>query len=152
MRTSEEIVVEQIAQSAMPLVARIDRLATEWLAKRLAVHGISMSEFRIVGMLLGEGKGLTQTELAKRLRIENSSLSVAITKMEAKGVVVRDPDPVDSRVKRIRCSDISQFDEIFLLLATLDQIAMAGLIQAERETLSSALQKIGRNLSKEIGD
>jgi DNA-binding MarR family transcriptional regulator len=137
----EDALIEQVRESVMPLVARVDRVASDWLARQLAELGVSMSDFRLIGALLGEKEGVPQNVLAKRLRIEPATLSVALGKLEAKGVVTRYQDLQDTRIRRVMCSKRgSRFGEIKVLLEKLERTALQGLapdrVHAAREVLA----------------
>jgi DNA-binding MarR family transcriptional regulator len=144
----EEALLEQVRESMMPILRRADRAASDWLADRLAELGVSMAEFRLVGALLGESEGIPQNVLAKRLGIEAATLSVVLAKLEAKGVVIRTPDPVDTRIRRVTTSRRgSRFGEIKVLLEMLERFALAGLDPADVDTAKRVLLTVEKNLA-----
>lgn len=55
--------------------------------------------------LLSESEGLSQQEIALQMDIRPQSVSEAITSLEARGYVIRKPDPEDKRVARILITD-----------------------------------------------
>jgi DNA-binding MarR family transcriptional regulator len=143
----EEALIEQVRDSVMPLVARVDRVANDWLGRQLSELGVSISDFRLIGALLGEKEGLPQNILAKRLRIEPATLSVALAKLEAKGVVVRYPDAQDSRIRRVMCSKRgARFGEIKVLLERLERSALEGLDTTAIVAARDVLAKMEKNL------
>jgi len=143
----EDALIEQVRESVMPMVARVDRVASEWLARQLAELGVSMSDFRLIGALLGEKEGVPQNVLAKRLRIEPATLSVALGKLEAKGVVTRYQDQQDTRIRRVMCSKRgSRFGEIKVLLETLERAALEGLAAERVNVAREVLTRMENNL------
>ena len=143
----EQALLEQVRDSVMPLVSRVDRVASDWLSRRLAELGVSMADFRIIGALLGESEGMPQNVLAKRLRIEPATLSAALAKLEAKGVVTRQQDLEDTRIRRVMCSRRgSRFGEIKVLLELLERSALTGLEPEAVEAARRVLAKMERNL------
>jgi DNA-binding MarR family transcriptional regulator len=144
----EDALLEQVGQSMMPIVARVDRIAADWLSRQLADLGVSMAEFRLIGALLGESEGIPQNVLAKRLGIEAATLSVALAKLETKGVVTRYQDPADTRIRRVCCSRRgSRFGEIKVLLELLERSALAGLDPADVDIAKQVLHKVENNLT-----
>ncbi len=150
MTTQEQkSLVEQISSAMMPTVSRIDRIAMGWLGRHLGALGISIAEFRIVGALLGESEGLPQNVLAARLKVEAATLSVALTKLEAKGLVKRFPDPRDSRVRRVRpARQIPHLGEVQGLLEQLEAAALAGLPRQDVDTAQRVLKAVEQNLTR----
>jgi len=59
-------------------ISKIQRLSSAKLEDSLKEHDLSLSEFRIVGLLLGEERGYSQKDLANLLGITSASLSVSI--------------------------------------------------------------------------
>ena len=64
-------------------------------------HPISMSQAFALHEL-DTGTGLSQQELAERLRLEKSSVSRMAAEMERKGLLVRERDPDNHRQYRLR--------------------------------------------------
>jgi DNA-binding MarR family transcriptional regulator len=64
-------------------------------------HTISMSQAFALHEL-DTGAGLSQQELAERLRLEKSSVSRMAAEMERKGLLVRERDPDNHRQYRLR--------------------------------------------------
>lgn len=102
--SSQKNAMAELDKLLLPRISRAERLIARALAQRLVRHGLSPAQFRIVGALLGEDAGLTQTDLADRLGVSLPTLSVALAKLEAAGAVARVPDPADARAKRVRAT------------------------------------------------
>ena len=64
-------------------------------------HPVSMSQAFALHEL-DTGTGLSQQELAERLRLEKSSVSRMAAEMERKGLLVRERDPDNHRQYRLR--------------------------------------------------
>ncbi|MCE9580346.1 MAG: MarR family transcriptional regulator [Deltaproteobacteria bacterium] len=136
-----------LARWLLPAVARLDRLASRALEEGLAAHGITLPQFRIVGALLGETTGLTQRELAARIRVEAPTLSVAVAKLEAAGVVERAADPTDGRAWRVRlASKGDRIAPVIETLRTLEQRATAGISAEDLVATRRVLDRVVHNL------
>jgi DNA-binding MarR family transcriptional regulator len=70
------------------------------LEKQLAKLGVQVAEHEVL-MNLSKVPGSTQQEIAKYCFSAKSGISMLITKLENDGLVVRRPDAVDARVKRV---------------------------------------------------
>jgi DNA-binding MarR family transcriptional regulator len=137
---------------AMPAVARLDRVGFEWLEKRLAKHDLSLPEFRLVGVLLGEEEGLSQRELARRLGVKPPTVSLMLPRLEKAGVVERKVDPTDSRAYLV-CLRQGGADlgAIMELVSELDAIAFRGLTAREKETLRTLLDAAAKRVTAHAG-
>lgn len=67
--------------------------------------------------LARHGDGITQTELAERMRLDTSSLVRLLDILEANGQIERRPDPGDRRAKRILLTGSGR-----LAFRTLEQV------------------------------
>jgi DNA-binding MarR family transcriptional regulator len=81
--------------------------------------------------------------LAEHLKCEPSNITGLVDRMEARGLVTREPDPEDRRVKRITATDLGRasFDAVWGGL-TFAAEPLAGLSGDERETLRDLLRRI----------
>ena len=118
------------------------------LKRRLERMGITFAEFHIVGVLLRHPEGLPQKKIADLLEQTPATLSVALEKLEKKGVVRRDSDSEDSRVKTVRVNldALDQGDEIHQILESLEAGALEGIPAGERKALLQGLKRMTRNL------
>ena len=132
----------------VPGISKVQRLLTPLLEKALIKPGISLAEFRIVGMLMGEEAGLSQKQLAEKLGISSASLSVSIGKLEKKNWIVRINDGQDQRIKRIALAPNANFADINDLIMTLESRATAGISAKDLQTTRGVLEKMAQNISQ----
>jgi DNA-binding MarR family transcriptional regulator len=78
------------------LVNLAGRLLGRALDRRLAAHGVSLGQFPLL-LVLWEEEGLTQSEIARRLDIEQPTVANTLKRMERDGLVAAAPDPRHSR-------------------------------------------------------
>ena len=93
--------------------------------------------------------GLSPGEIARRLGIATPTVTRAATRMEATGLLRREPHPSDRRLVRLRLTDRGRELEKIIDEQTnqLTERALATLGAAERDSLVRALHEIRRNLS-----
>ncbi|MGE0243721.1 MAG: MarR family winged helix-turn-helix transcriptional regulator [Nitrososphaeraceae archaeon] len=63
--------------------------------------GISFGQWKVIAMLVNYNNGLSQKEIAEKLRLEGPTLIPIIDKLEKDGLVVRQTDPNDRRNNRL---------------------------------------------------
>lgn len=87
----------------------LDRVQSRTRAELYALfarHGVEMTPERwIVLVRLWEHDGLTQRELGERTFRDEPTVSRILAGMQAKGWVVRRPDPEDGRTRRVHLTE-----------------------------------------------
>lgn len=107
-------------ESIISVVGRASRLLSRELQAQLEPMGIGLAEFRIVGLLRGEARGLSQNQLAELLGVTPPTLTVALQKLELKRVIERTTDPDDLRRKRVSLCDDTDLSQVEEMLAKLE--------------------------------
>lgn len=90
-----------VARTASPLAAQMARLFAKALAEAVAPLGLAPAQYMVLRELW-KSDGLTQSELARRLEVEQATMANTLKRMARDGLVLRDPHPDDSRAHRIR--------------------------------------------------
>jgi DNA-binding MarR family transcriptional regulator len=129
--------------------SQLSRLAAKILEKNLAPLGITFQEFRIAGLLISDDN-ITQKDLAEKLSVRPATLSVAISKLESRGIVERVPSDSDKRVNYLRLvpDNNNNFAEMHLLLNNLENEICSGISAKELQTTKKVLGLIADNLIK----
>jgi DNA-binding MarR family transcriptional regulator len=119
-------------------------------ATAFAQHGVHEGQQYVLRCLWRED-GLSPGEVARRLGLATPTVTRAATRMEATGLLRREPHPSDRRLVRLRLTDRGRELEKVIDEQTnrLTERALATLSAAERESLVRALHEIRRNLSAE---
>ena len=117
-------------------------------AVAFAQHGVHEGQQYVLRCLWRED-GLSPGEVARRLGLATPTVTRAATRMEATGLLRREPHPSDRRLVRLRLTDRGRELEKVIDEQTnqLTERALATLGAAERESLVRALHEIRRNLS-----
>jgi MarR family transcriptional regulator for hemolysin len=84
------------------LIHDVSRLRRTVVDKALRPMGITRSQWWVLANLSRHnGQGMMQTELAKVMDVGKVTLGGLIDRLEAGGLVKRQPDPTDRRAKRV---------------------------------------------------
>jgi DNA-binding MarR family transcriptional regulator len=131
----------------LPTISKVQRLLSVCLESGVKNHDLTLAEFRIVGLLMGEEKGYSQKQLAQKLDISAPSLSVSIASLEKKQWVQRISDEFDLRIKRIRVSPNANFAAIAELITSLESQSTKGISQKDLKTTQTVLNKLIDNIN-----
>ena len=112
-----------------------------------ARHGVHEGQQYVLRCLWRED-GLSPGEVARRLGLATPTVTRATGRMEATGLLRREPHPDDRRMVRLRLTDRGRALEKVIdeELYQLTERALASLTEAERDALTRALEQIRRNL------
>ncbi|QIS09655.1 MarR family winged helix-turn-helix transcriptional regulator [Nocardia arthritidis] len=113
-----------------------------------ARHGVHEGQQFILRRLWAED-GQTPGELARALELSTPTVTRAAIRMEAAGLLSRQPHPTDRRLVVLRLTERGAALErdIGMEMRRLDERALAGLDDAERAALMRALEQLRRNLA-----
>lgn len=106
-------------------------------------HGLSRPDY-VVMYSLGLQDGLTAQEVSQSFRFPKNTLSRAIHKLVAKGLVRRTPDRADKRsfILNLTPRGRALLDRTLPLFVELQERMLAALSESERQSLSVLLAKI----------
>lgn len=119
----------------------LERRAQESIANT----GLGQTDFAILEALLHKG-ALPVNALGRKVLLTSGSITSAVDRLEARGLVARSDDPSDRRVRRVALTAAGRrviapaFDRH---AAELDEVVSV-LTRAERTTLVDLLRKLGR--------
>ena len=111
-------------------------------------HGVHEGQ-QFVLRCLWQEDGLPPGEIARRLGLATPTVTRAATRMEAAGLLRREPHPDDRRLVRLVLTERGRSLEDVIAAETdkLTERALATFGPAEREAVISALGAIRRNLT-----
>src|SRR5205807_9747895 len=111
-------------------------------------HGVHEGQQFILRQLWAED-GQTPGEVARRLGLATPTVTRAATRMEASGLLRREPHPTDRRLVRLVLTAKGRAleDAIGREMRQLNDRALAGLTRTQRTTLMHALESIQKNLA-----
>jgi len=125
------------------LLAVNARMLQRVMTARLAATGVMHAHWSIM-LALWAGDGITQKQLSARVAIEGPTLTRALERMEAEGLVRRKRDRADARQVMVFLTQRSKaLREKLLPIAVVEQQrATSGLTDVERQLLVMLLRKM----------
>lgn len=131
------------------LVNDVARLTRQEFDRRTleAGFGLTPGDGRTLSHV-GRANGARQNVLAERLGVEAMTLSGALDRLEARGLVLRQPDASDRRAKLVSLTEAGEelLARLQPLGASLCKDAAAGLGAAEWASLIEMLKRVRSNL------
>jgi DNA-binding MarR family transcriptional regulator len=123
------------------LLSTAARLVEHAWADALEKQGLTHAG--MIALHLLDAGALSQTELAKRARVENQTMSRTVERLEREGFVTRAPDPADRRRQVVSRTDAG--NRVWQLTQTLEAEMFPRL--GDPESLRSTLLEIIRSSS-----
>lgn len=101
-------------------------------------------------LLLSEKDGLTQKEIAEKMKIKPSTVAIMVRRMRKRGLVITQRDEKDRRFSKVYLTDegrkfICKLKKIF---KQLEEECFSNFSEEEREILKNYLERIRDNLKK----
>jgi DNA-binding MarR family transcriptional regulator len=117
------------------------------LAAELAPHDILGGQWSVL-RVLWEQEGLSQVDLAERMRVEKASLTSVLDAMERRKLIVRSRNSDDRRKVNINLTSYGRGLKAQLLPygASINRKATRGMSAAEVDQLRGLLARVIRNL------
>jgi DNA-binding MarR family transcriptional regulator len=125
------------------LLHRAQQVASELHAASFGIAGFTQRQLAVL-VVLGEGDGISQTELVLKTGIDRSTIAEMVARMETKSLVARAKSPSDSRAKVVSLTQTGR-DALLLALPKLkdiDKQVLSFLTAGRRDTLVELLTKI----------
>jgi len=132
------------------LVSKVHQISGRVFARILKEHGIdelNPAQGRILYVLWMED-AITQAELAARTKLDKSTLTLMLDRLEEQGQIVRERDPEDSRRRLVRTTERNRALHGAYALASEEMNALfyRGLSESEIDAFEQTLLKILSNL------
>jgi len=132
------------------LVSKVHQISGRVFARILKEHGIdelNPAQGRILYVLWMED-AITQAELAARTKLDKSTLTLMLDRLEEQGQIVRERDPEDSRRRLVRTTERNRALHGAYALASGEMNALfyRGLSESEIDAFEQTLLKILSNL------
>lgn len=135
--------------SSLELYIALSR-ASEWVNahadRQIRQHGLNRTEFGVLEMLFHLGPQPLQ-QIGQKVLMSSGNITYVVDKLEKKGLVKRRTSTQDRRLIFAEVTDegCSFIEAIFPSHATVIKQAMDGLTEAEKETATQLLKKLGKH-------
>ena len=131
------------------LIHDVSRLRRTVVDHALGPMGVTRSQWWVLAYLARHnGKGMMQTELARTMDVGKVTLGGLIDRLEARGLVKRQPDPSDRRAKRVLMTPkgVKLLGDIQGSAAELNARIMSGIQRADIARAEAVLIKMKQQL------
>lgn len=117
--------------------------------RRVAVHGVTRAQWMVLARL-ARRPGCTQTELAEMMEVERATAGRLLDRLEENGLVRREADPDDRRVRRVYPTSTAESGQAKMgeIADSLADEALADLSVVQREALTDLLIVARTRLSR----
>jgi len=125
------------------LMGSISRQATTDINQKVAQYGLDNNLFLYL-MRIVEQEGISQVELVNKVRVDKTTLSRALKKLESNGFILRTTNPANKKFNQLFPTDKGKAAYKILSWLEQDYIAKAvgKLDAAEKLALGNLLKKI----------
>ena len=155
-RDAVDAIVEQwrterpdLDPSAKEITGRVIRLASIFQqanGNAFAPLGLNDGDYGVLATLrrAGEPFQLTPSDLARQRMMTSGGMTVALDRLERKGLITRSPNPEDRRGSLVRLSDNGRalIDQAMERHAETEQSLVSGLTRDERAKLITLLRRL----------
>jgi MarR family transcriptional regulator, organic hydroperoxide resistance regulator len=141
-------VSEDPTRDFQPVFWEAKRAMAQASATAFSRHGVHEGQQYVLRCLWAED-GMTPGHVARRLGLATPTVTRATTRMEAAGLVRREPHDRDGRLVRLFLTDRGrELEEVIgREMDQLSERALASLDPSERAALVRALDSVRRNLT-----
>ena len=130
------------------LSADISRLMRTEFDRQVSALGVTRAQWMVLARL-ARRPGCSQTELADMMEMERATAGRLVDRLEENGLVRREPDPTDRRVRRVFPTELATGQQA-QMRAVADAIvddALSDLNAEQRETLMTLMESVRARLS-----
>lgn len=129
-------------------VARVNQIVRRILGEGLAEVGLELPHYEVLAAVF-RYPGMTQQELADKLLVGRSNLSMLLPEMERRGLVERRADEADRRLRRLFLTPEgeAQAREGLAVQVRLIEHMMGSLSAADCEAIGEMMRRVGRFLA-----
>ena len=133
----------------MLYVNRQHRIMADAGISKLGIHS---SQHHML-VIIAKNSNICQKEIAQRLEISSAAVAVTLNKLEASGLIVRNPSYDDARMNRISITDKGNelLKSTRAMFSELDERFFEGITDEELEAMKSLFCRLAENL-KGIAD
>jgi len=131
------------------LLHHVDRLLKKRFEQNSRESGLTRSQWQVLSYL-AQNEGINQARLAGLIEIEPITLGRIVDKLEAMGLIKRNPHPTDRRrwllhlmpAARSRLEQAGEYGDV------TRREALAGVSEADKQHLLKTLQALKQNLTQ----
>lgn len=125
------------------LLHRAQQVAADLHVDSFGASGLTQRQVAVLAVLSAKG-GVSQSDLVTKTGIDRSTLAEMVARMEAKGLMMREKSPTDSRAKSVSLTVAGQdaISDAIPKLIAIDAAVLSLLSAGRRQTLVELLTAI----------
>ena len=150
--------VESVRGEADPnwagfLIHDLSRMRQSIIDRLLQPLGMTRSQWWVLSFLV-QRDGMTQSALAKELDLSRSALGALVAKLEENQLVIKHPDPEDSRRNRVLLTKAgaSLVRSIRDTTSQAEDFVLSGIAEKEIETAIHVMRRMKDNIAAMLAD
>lgn len=130
------------------LAADISRMMRTEFDRQVRALGVTRAQWMVLARL-ARRPGCSQTELADMMEVERATAGRLLDRLEENGLVRREPDPEDRRIRRVYPTELALRDQAAMrdVADGIVDVALADLSSDEREQLIKLMSAVRGRLS-----
>lgn len=142
------------ANECFRALVRTSEAFVDATARSLRQHGLSVGARQTLAILDGEGLPLSPTTIAERLIVTTASMTSLLDTLERKGLVRREPDPLDRRrlLISITAAGSEAINRLLPEMVALQTAMATTLTETERAELLRLLAALRSGIDAVDGD
>lgn len=135
------------------LIHDVSRMRQSIVDRLLQPLGMTRSQWWVLSFLI-QRDGMTQSALAKELELSRSALGTLILRLEENQLVIKLPDPEDSRRNRVLLTKAgaSLVRSIRETTSQAEDFVLGGITEEDIHTTVDVMRSMKDNISKMLGD
>ena len=144
---SHPIAAGTLDSSPSHLLHRVLQIALDIYNGETGEGALTQRQYALLKALDGDGEGKSQTDLVSVTGIDRSTLADMVSRMTAKGLIMREKSVTDARANLIRLSQTGRLalDEIEPRVRAADSKILALLSGPKRDSFVKLLRKIAQS-------
>lgn len=130
------------------LINQLSKLFNDQMRQKTEAMGMAEGWRRML-FHLAHNESLTQLELARKTHLSTPAVSVTLQKMEAEGMVSRQPDPKDQRAIQVRLTEAGREADrkVVNAIHETENTMLRGITEQEIAAIRPVLEKMYDNLT-----
>ena len=135
------------------VMARSHRALTLLVERSIGDSGLCLSDFMVIEALLHKGP-LTITEIQQKVLLALGSMTVAVDRLEHKGLIVRKTTAADrrARVLQLTAEGKKRATQVFKAHSADLEVIMAILSDTEMQQTYATLRKLGLHAAEALAN
>jgi len=116
-----------------------------------ASHDVTATQFQVLRRLWS-GEGINAQSLARESHLDAATMTGVLDRLEHKGLVRRERDEIDRRAVRVVLTEAGRALEapLMTIVKRVNELALLDFSADERQQLFAFLERIERNLEKDM--